>query len=794
MDRYICIHGHFYQPPRENPWLEDVELQDSAFPYHDWNERITAECYAPNGAARIQDSEGRILDILNNYSRISFNFGPSLLSWMEKHAPKAYRSILDSDRQSREKFSGHGAAMAQCYNHLIMPLASSRDKRTQVLWGIHDFRHRFGRAPEGMWLPETAVDLESLDLMAEQGIRFTILSPYQAHRVRPGGKGKWEEADDGRIDPKRAYLCHLPSGRSIALFFYDGPVAQEVAFSDMLKRGEDFAHRLTGTFSVDENPQLVHIATDGETYGHHHRFGDMALAYCLSFIEERGLARLTVYGEFLKKHPPVWEVQIQENTSWSCAHGVERWRADCGCRIGGEDWHQRWRGPVREALDWLRDQLEPLFVRELGKLVRDPWQARDEYIEVILNRSATRDFLRRHCGREPNAEETVQALKLLEMQRQAMLMYTSCGWFFDEVSGIESTQILLYAGRAVQLAQTVAGIDLESEFLRRLEKAPSNLPKWRNARQVYEMAVKPARIDLDRVAAHHAISSLFENGEKRSEIYCYSAEDATNERLRAGLIQLAVGRSRIRSSVTLSEGVYSYAVLHLGAQNLNAGVRACRGESAFAEMRTQLREALERSDIPGIVRLMDQHFGSHTYTLWHLFKDEQRIILRQLMEAPLAEIENSFRTIYTHHFALVRFLKEIEMPAPPQLAGPMEIALNAQLLRLLEEESPDPKEIRRLAVDVRKLGIQVDQTGLGRLSGRRVQEFLAPLADHPDDLERLRYLLDFLDACREATLKVHLWQPQNTFFALFRPSLSRLSDAALEPFLELGRQLRIKVD
>ncbi len=794
MDRYLCIHGHFYQPPRENPWLEDIELQDSAFPYHDWNERITAECYAPNSAARIQDDQGRILDIVNNYSRMSFNFGPSLLSWMERHAPKAYQAVIESDRQSRERFSGHGAAIAQCYNHLIMPLANRRDKRTQIVWGIHDFRHRFGRPPEGMWLPETAVDLESLDLMAEHGIKFTILSPYQAHRVRPDAKGKWEEAGGGRIDPKRCYRCLLPSGRSMALFFYDGPVSQEVAFSDMLKRGEDFAHRLTGTFAEDEDPQLVHIATDGETYGHHHRFGDMALAYCLSYIEERGLARLTVYGEYLKKHPPVWEVQIQENTSWSCAHGVERWRADCGCRIGGNGWHQRWRGPVREALDWLRDQLVPLFERELGKLLREPWQARDEYIEVILDRSATRGFLRRHSGRELTPEETVQALNLLEMQRQAMLMFTSCGWFFDEVSGIEATQTLRYAGRAVQLAQMAAGSDLEPEFLRLLAKAPSNLPKWQNAKRVYETAVTPARLDLNRVAAHHAITSLFENGEKRRQVYCYTAEDEANEQIRAGMIQLSIGRSRIRSAITMSEGVYSYAVLHLGAQNLNAGVRECQGESAFAEMRAQMRDSLERSDIPEIIRLMDQHFGSHNYTLWHLFKDEQRKILRQLMALSLEEIETSFRTIYTHHFALVRFLKEIEMPVPPQLAGPMEIALNAQLLRLLEAEAPDPAEIGRLAAEVRKLGIQVDKTGLGRLAGRRIQEFLETLGSDPDNPGRLRYLLDFLGACREATLNVHLWQPQNTYFALLRPSLSRISEAALEPFLELGRQLRIKVD
>ncbi len=797
MPRYLCIHGHFYQPPRENPWLEDIELQDSAYPYHDWNERITAECYAPNGASRVQDGEGRILDIVNNYSRISFNFGPTLLSWMEKHHPATYRAVLDSDRQSRQRFAGHGSAIAQAYNHLIMPLANSRDKRTQVLWGIADFRHRFGRRPEGMWLPETAVDLESLELLAEQGIAFTILAPSQAHRVRPLKKEKWQDVSGSRIDPKHPYLCRLPSGRSIAIFFYDGPVAQEVAFSDMLKRGENFAHRLVGTFAADEHrPQLVHIATDGETYGHHHRFGDMALAYCLRFVEAQGLAKLTVYGEFLKKHPPAYEVEIYEETSWSCAHGVERWRADCGCRLGGNGWTQGWREPLREALDWLRDRLIPLYEEEMGKLAGNPWQARDAYIEVILDRSPprVREFLRRQSGRDLQAEEAVRALRLLEMQRQAMLMFTSCGWFFDEVSGIETTQVLCYAGRALQLARKVAGTDLEEEFLRRLARAPSNLPRWENAARVYETAVKPVRLDLIRVAAHHAIASLFADGGKQQTIYCYRAEQEASERVHAGLIQLATGRTRIRSEITWQEGIFSYAVLHLGGQNLNAGVRECRGEDAYEAMRREMREALEGSDIPEVIRLMDQHFGTHNYSLWHLFKDEQRRVMEQVMALTLEEIENTFQAIYQRHFALARFLQEIRMPVPPQLAVPMETALTAQLRHLLAEERPAPAEIGRLAEEMRKAGVEPSEPGLGRLAGRKISEMLQRLQETPENRELLDYLVELLQACQRLPLKLYLWQPQNLYFALYRPALSRLADETLERFLELGRLLKIKVD
>ncbi len=341
--RYICIHGHFYQPPRENPWLDVVEVEDSAAPYHDWNERITRECYAPNTRARLLDGAGQIRQLLNNYAWISFNFGPTLLSWMAEHAPDVYCEIVDADRLSRARRGGHGNALAQNYNHLIMPLASKRDKQTQVAWGIADFRHRFEREPEGMWLAETAVDIESLEVLAEAGIHFTILAPRQARRWRPLGTRPWQ--DEGGVDPSRAYVCRLPSGRSIALFFLDAIVSHRVAFERLLDDGERFlACLLQGFDPAREHAQLMHIATDGESYGHHHAHGDMALAYALERLAADPEIRLTNYGEFLELHPPEWEVEIHNNSSWSCVHGVERWRSDCGCRMRGE-WDQRWRAP-----------------------------------------------------------------------------------------------------------------------------------------------------------------------------------------------------------------------------------------------------------------------------------------------------------------------------------------------------------------------------------------------------------------------------------------------------------------
>jgi alpha-amylase/alpha-mannosidase (GH57 family) len=479
-ERFICVHGHFYQPPRENPWLEAVESQDSAAPYHDWNERITAECYASNSASRVLDGEGRVMDIVSNYAKMSFNFGPTVLSWMERAAPDIYQAILDADKQSIEWRSGHGAAIAQVYNHIIMPWANSRDKRTQVIWGLKDFEYRFQRKPEAMWLAETAVDLESLDIMAEFGLKYAILAPHQAARYRKKGDADWTE---DAIDPSRPYLLTLPSKRTMAIFFYDGPISQSIAFQNLLSSGEALTERLMGGFSGDrDGVQLVHIATDGETYGHHQKFGDMALASALATIEANNLARITNYGEFLEMFPPTWEAEIHERTAWSCAHGVERWNSDCGCNSGGHgDWNQQWRAPLRAALDWLRDRLALAFEQKGRTFFKDPWEARDAYIEVILNREMERseEFLACRADRELDAGEKIAALKLLEMQRHALLMYTSCGWFFDELSGLETVQVIEYAARALQLSQGLVEQGVEEAFLKRLTQASATCESTR---------------------------------------------------------------------------------------------------------------------------------------------------------------------------------------------------------------------------------------------------------------------------------------------------------------------------
>jgi alpha-amylase/alpha-mannosidase (GH57 family) len=768
-ESYVCIHGHFYQPPRENPWLEAIELQDTAYPYHDWNARITAECYAPNAASRILDRQGRIYKISNNYARISFNFGPTLLAWLEVHDPDTYAAILDADRLSRDRFSGHGSAMAQAYNHMLMPLANRADKETQVHWGIRDFERRFGRPPAGMWLPETGVCIESLEVLAAAGINFTVLAPNQAARVRRLGDEKWSDVSRSDVDFRRPFVQRLPSGRSIVIFFYDGPTSRAVAFEGLLKDGERFAQRLVSRTEEGARPQLLHIATDGETYGHHHRHGDMALSYALEYIEQRGLGRLTNYGEFLARHAPAHEVQIAEETSWSCVHGVERWRSNCGCHTGGEPgWHQNWREPLRHALDWLRDTLAPRYEEAARELLRDPWAARNDFIEVILDRSpATVDaFLQRHAGRRLEGEDRVRALKLLELQRHALLMYTSCGWFFNELSGIETVQVIQYAGRAVQLAQELFGNGTEAEFLHRLEQAESNLPEVGNGRQIYERSVHPAMIDLVKVGGHYAVSSLFETYADRKRIYCYQVEPERREELDAGEAKLTVGRARFTSEITGESALLSFGAVHLGDHSLTGGVRPFRGKQAYDAMSAEVCRAFSRADFPNVIRLLDKHFHGSTFSLRNLFLDEQRKILNLILKSALEAIEDSYRVVYERHAPLMRYLEDLSIPLPRALSTAAEFILNTDLRRVLREETPDMDRAYALLEEAEAGGLPLDEELLSFTLEQSLERLARKLQAEPTNMVLLRKLQRACRLANTVPFEINLWKTQNIVYEL----------------------------
>ena len=806
MERYVCIHGHFYQPPRENAWLETVELQDSAYPYHDWNKRITAECYAPNSVARILDDQNRIVQLVNNYARISFNFGPTLLQWLENNEAEVYEAILTADRQSMQNFAGHGSAIAQPYNHTILPLANRQDRRTQVLWGIRDFERRFKRRPEGIWLPETAVDLETLEILAEEGIRFTILAPHQAARMRRAGARLWQDVTGAKVDPTRPYSQQLPSGKTIALFFYDGPISRAVAFEGLLTRGENFAGRLVGAFSDQRSwPQLVHIATDGESYGHHHRFGDMALAYALNHIESKKLARLTNYGEYLERHPPTQQVEIIEKSSWSCFHGIDRWWSNCGCNTGGHaNWNQEWRTPLRNALDWLRDSLSGPFETKARKFLKDPWAARNDYIKVVHNRAPeiVEQFFARHAIGPLDRNSRTTALKLLELQRHAMLMYTSCGWFFDELSGIETVQIIQYAARVVQLSQELFGESQEPQFIQKLALAKSNLIEQGDGRHIYNKLVSTAMVDWKRIGAHYAVRSLFESYPDETSIYCYRAEREDYQVFNAGTGRLAVGRVKLTSEITQESSTMSFGVLHMGDHNVNGGVQEFMRDELYQNLLREIVDPFSRADFAEVIRVMDRCFGESNYSLRSLFREEQRTVLESVLGSALGQSETLYRQIYEQRAPVMRYLTDLHIPLPKAFTAAAEFVLNGGLRRALQDQEINPERVTALLDSAKMEGVTLDTATLEFAYRQNLERLADCLAKAPTALA--------LGQLREATgllvrlpFAVDLWRVQNTFYNLMQSVYPKMQkrkgegDPAAQEwvtyFEDLAQKLAIKL-
>ena len=769
MNHAIVIHGHFYQPPRENPWLESVEVQDSAAPQHDWNERVTAECYAPNTAARRVDEQNRVLDIVNNFEKISFNIGPTLFAWLERHRPDVYAKIIEADRASVAA-RGHGNACAQVFNHMIMPLATRRDKVTQVRWGIEDFRTRFGREPEGLWLPETAVDNESLEVLAEAGVKFTILAPHQAQRVRALDTEAWEDAGSG-IDPSRPYLWRGPRGLSLVLFFYDGPISRAIAFERLLERAENLVAWLNAAFSDARTwPQLVHCATDGETYGHHSRFGEMALAAAVQQIEAEAAAALTNYPAFLAANPPTHEVEIRENTSWSCAHGIERWRSDCGCRTRG-DWHQRWRAPLREALDWLRDQIDPYFEARASAHLKDPWAARDDYAALLLDRSPERldAFFAAHARGVLDPAARVEARKLLELERNRLLMYTSCGWFFDEISAIEPVQILRYAAMALQYLNDLGGGRLEDEFVRRLAAAPSNVPEMRDGGEVYRRLIRPTAVNLSRVVTHYAITGLLEEYPADARIYAYRVERLDGARETADGTTLAVAHVRVSSEVTGETREMVYALLYFGGHDFSCGVRTWDDQATYDALKTDLLARCARQSVADLVRGLDEYFPGGFSSLSHLFLDERRRVLGNVIRATLERHEETYRKIWEENRKLVHYLREADAPIPEALAIVARHVLEEQItaeLQPLPELLVIPDRVVGIVDEARALGLTLDLMPQRLVMHRAVAHALDAVAEAPSR-ERIAQATALIEGARRLGIRYGHWATQNRFFQIW---------------------------
>ncbi|HEX6838456.1 MAG TPA: DUF3536 domain-containing protein, partial [Polyangia bacterium] len=610
---FLVVHGHFYQPPRENPWLGLVERQDSARPFHDWNERIAAECYTPNAFARILDDEGRIVSIVNNYELMSFNVGPTLLSWLEEHAPDTYRRILDADRRSVAA-RGFGNAIAQAYNHAILPLCNERDRRTQIRWGLYDFERRFSRRPDAMWLPETAVSLPTVEALLDEGMKFVILSPHQAESARDGGD--WFDVSSATIDPTQPYRLHAPSGRSLDVFFYDGPISSAIGFEGLLLSASTLVNRFSSALVADRGrDQLVHVATDGESYGHHTRWGDRTLAYALAVEAPRRGFVVTNYAAYLAAHPPVAEVRLKagpngEGTAWSCGHGVGRWTRDCGCSAGTPGFSQKWRAPLRRALDLVRDRAAALYERQATELFRDPWGARDRYVCAFASAGdveAQERFLEAERSRALDPPSRLRALRLCELQRYCQLMYTSCGWFFDELSGLEATQILRYANRALELHRLLDGEDLEPMLLAVLAEARSNLREGGDGADVYRRLVAPSRVAHERVAAQEAILSLFVPRPRELGYGHYRIKRFGERRAGDARFGLVTGRINLRWLPTGEANELAYAVLHVGAADVCCAVTpaaATQRDAADAVWHEWPRQSIAR-----LVRTIERSFG-----------------------------------------------------------------------------------------------------------------------------------------------------------------------------------------
>jgi len=822
MNGYICIHGHFYQPPRENPWLERIEVQDSADPYHDWNVRVHAECYAPNAVSRILDDRNRITGIVNNYEHISFNFGPTLLSWIQRNVPDIYKKIIEADRISSEKHGGHGNAITQAYNHMIMPLANRRDKITQTVWGISSFHKHFNRAPEGMWLPETAVDIETLEILCEHGIRFTILAPRQARRVRPLNSTAWRDVSDGSVDTTMPYLVRLPCGGTIAVFFYHGAIAHDLAFGGLLQNAENFENRLFQALpAAGKNPPLVNVATDGETYGHHHRFGDMALAYALEQVRNKPDVGLTNYGEYLSLFSPTHEVEIIDNSSWSCVHGIERWRADCGCRAGDHaDWNQKWRQTLRESLDWLRYELIRIYSRHASLLLQNPWPARDQYIDVVMDRSeaAKTVFLDRYAAKPLNKTERSKALQLLEMQRNAMLMYTSCGWFFDEMSGIEATQVLRYAARAIELAERCSAESLEDAFIERLQKAQSNISGMGTGADIYRRFALAAKSHLKEVAIHFSLSSFFENYQQKNTLGCYTIELKEYEKQRHEYTVAATGRLHARSTITEEEASFIFAALQQEPHDYYCTVKACSAITApsaatpqavspathlYAELAGSLFTNLKTKGPSAALKVIDQYLGTDRYTIKDLFKDEQEDLLNIVLEGELEYVGKTLEAVYSKTSFLTVLLEECGHRIPSPFIIAAEVTLKRKLVNALKSQRSTHETIRLLLDEINRWHISLDNEWLERTLRTRVEKEMFAVKDDPA-VNSLMHMNAKLSMLYLFPVQINLWQAQNTYFDLLHssyPAKKKLSDKGdreagkwIEEFIRLGDGLFINVD
>jgi alpha-amylase/alpha-mannosidase (GH57 family) len=773
----VIVHGHFYQPPRENPWTDEVEQQPSAAPHHDWNQRIAAECYAPNAWARLLDHEGRIVKLVNNYAGISFDIGPTLFRWLERNSPGTVRRIIEGDRDSVARYGGHGNALAHPYVHAILPLVDPKDRATLVKWGIAEFTSRFGREPEGLWLPETGVDLATLSLLSEHGIRYAVLAPWQAIRVRPLGGERWHELGSDWIDPSHPYRCRLPHGRAIDLFFYDAGLSRAIAFEGLLQGADRLAGRLAEV--ARSSPSRLHIlCTDGESYGHHTRFGERALAVLLTKETVSKEFAVTNFGAYLASVPPTHEVVIRDGSAWSCAHGLGRWKEDCGCSTGGQPgWRQGWRAPFREAINSLRNDLHRLFAEQADRLFTDAWAARDDYIALLLDRSnpSIEEFFDAHARRSLLLKDRAEALQLLEMQRHVLLMQSSDGWFFSDMSDIEAVQNLTHAARALDLASAYATVNLEARFLARLHAAKSNLAAERDGRRIWEVRVRSARADFARPAVLYAIRSLAANLPEPYRVYTFDLHRLSLERFPFIHGTTLAGGVEVCSSLTLERKAFGFVLKWLDADGIAGHLFPWEGEEDLRRRREACEGHGEGVSPPNDTQATPISFK--------MLSPEERQEVLMALYAGWDVLRKRYDELATKTQGLLRAFLDGGVAPPEALRAPTAFTvsrtLEESMRQWLSEGGTDLcRSLLLLADDAKRLNLP-QQAHLQDLLFGAFGMRLRRLRERPD-LDRLRELRDVVDLADRLGYAIE--QPESIvlMYALLTHDLPPLIERTLQ--------------
>ena len=747
---------------------------------------------------------------------LNFNFGPTLLSWMEEFAPLTYERIIKADIESISQHNGHGNAMAQVYNHIIMPLANAKDKETQVKWGIRDFEYRFGRKPEGIWLAETAVDDATLKVLVDNGIKFTVLSPYQALKMKKASDKEWQDVSWGNIDPARSYKYTLKCDpkKSIDLFFYDGAISRSVAFDELLTDGNKFTKRLKeGVSDLRDYPQLINIATDGESYGHHTKFGDMALSYVLKIKAENEGFKITNYAEYLDLYRSDYEVDIKQASSWSCFHGVGRWSEDCGCSTGGHPgWNQKWRKPLRDALDYLRDNLATIFEKEGKKYyLENPWEIRNRYIEVILDRNASRikKFQKENFKPDLTEEDKIKGMELLEIQRQAMLMYTSCGWFFSEISGIETVQIMKYAARAMQLASRFSKENFEEKFLEILSQAKSNIQEFGTGKDIYERFVKPSVVTSKQIACLWAISSLYQDFEDEEDVYCYSVKRNDYKMVQKGNTNFIIGNIEIRSKVTLQKSNLVFALMQYAGGDFHCAIKEFSTSDEYQDLKTSLIKTFMLNPMTEIIRALDEKFGKEYFTLKDIFIEERKKILQILLKDQLSKFADTYKDMYDQGKGSIYHMQNLGLEIPNEFKISAGYALSQRYNDLLSHsdgfvESSVIQQISDINFEAKKMNIQIDKTPSNNAFAKKIITNLNRLTKS-FEIQQADAIVELFEIIAKLELQIDVSEAQNIYYNKIYHRIGLILEDNVETpkekdlkfieiLLDIGTKLNINID